>query len=165
MSPGRLSQAKERANARRQKVRSVATRRDKHQGFAQQNHVRPATRTGILHRRKFPLDWMYSPSLPNGLIMKINRQHLPSSPTSSCGRDHEYWSRYLQPMLGDWLTYDTSVASSPPSSRKVYLSMHWASFTGDPQFRPRRVGSKSLFSKLRSSIGGLYAGVCLIHPE
>ena len=104
----------------------------------------------------FPLDWMYPHLSPNGLIMKINRQPLPSLSDELVQQDHEYWSRHLQPMLGDWLKYNTSVAELAAFVEKVYLHHNLRGFTGDPQFI-EDTGSQKAFSKLRSSIGGVYA--------
>jgi hypothetical protein len=104
----------------------------------------------------FPLDWMYPHLSANGLIMKINRQPLPGLSDELVQQDHQYWSRYLQPMLGDWLNYDTSVAEVAAFAEKVYLKYDLAGFTGDPQFVEDTWAQKA-FSKLRSSIGGVYA--------
>ncbi len=103
----------------------------------------------------FPLDWMYPYLSPNGLIMKINRQPLPRLSEELVRQDHEYWSSYLRPMLGDWLNYDTPVAEVAAFAEKVYLKHDLAGFKGDPQF-VEDTGAQKGFSKLRSSIGGLY---------
>ncbi|HWI56117.1 MAG TPA: M56 family metallopeptidase, partial [Bacillota bacterium] len=104
----------------------------------------------------FPLDWMYPHLSPNGLILRINRQPLPSLPEAAVQQDHEYWSRYLQPLLGDWLKADTSVAEVAAFAEKVYLKHDLGGFQGDPQFIEDTWAQKA-FSKLRSSIGGVYA--------
>ena len=104
----------------------------------------------------FPLDWMYPYLTPHGLIMKINRQPLPSLSEELVQQDHEYWSRYLGPILGDWLNYDTSVADVAAFAEKVYLNHDLGGFKGDPQFVADTWAQKA-FSKLRDSIGGVYA--------
>jgi beta-lactamase regulating signal transducer with metallopeptidase domain len=103
----------------------------------------------------FPLDWMYPHLTPNGLIMKVNRQPLPRLSEELVRRDHEYWSSYLRPMLGDWLNYDTPVAEVAAFVEKVYLKHDLGGFKGDPQFVEDTWAQKG-FSKLRSSIGGVY---------
>ena len=103
----------------------------------------------------FPLDWMYPYLSPNGLIMKINRQPLPTLSDELVQQDHEYWSRYLEPMLGDWLNYDTSVADVAAFAEKVYLKHDLGGFKGDPPFVADTWAQKA-FSKLRDSIGGVY---------
>jgi beta-lactamase regulating signal transducer with metallopeptidase domain len=104
----------------------------------------------------FPLDWMYPHLSPNGLIMKINRQPLPRLADELVQQDHEYWSRYLEPMVGAWLNYDTSIAEIATFAEKVYLKHDLAGFTGDWQFVEDTWAQKA-FSKLRSAIGGVYA--------
>jgi beta-lactamase regulating signal transducer with metallopeptidase domain len=103
----------------------------------------------------FPLDWMYRYLTPNGLIMKLNRQPLPRLSEELVRQDHEYWSRYLEPMLGDWLDYETPVAKVAAFAEKVYLKHDLGGFKGDPQFVEDTWAQKG-FSKLRSSIGGVY---------
>ena len=58
-------------------------------------------------------------------------------------------------MLGDWLNYDTSVADVAAFAEKVYLKHDLGGFKGDPQFVADTWAQKA-FSKLRSSIGGVY---------
>jgi hypothetical protein len=103
----------------------------------------------------FPLDWMYPHLAPNGLIMKINRQPLPRLSEELVQKDHEYWSRFLEPMLGDWLNYGTPVAKVAAFAAKVYLKHDLDGFKGDPQFVEDTWAQKG-FSKLRSSIAGVY---------
>jgi hypothetical protein len=104
----------------------------------------------------FPLDWMYPHLTPNGLIMKINRQPLAGLADELVQRDHEYWSGYLRPLLGDWLNDDTSVAEVASFAEKVYLRHDLGGFSGDPQFVADTWAQKA-FSKLRSSIAGIYS--------
>jgi hypothetical protein len=104
----------------------------------------------------FPLDWMDPYLSPNGLIMKINRQPLRELSEELVQQDHAYWARYLRPMLGDWLNYDTSVAEVAAFAEKVYLRHDLRGFKGDPQFVEDTWAQKA-FSKLRSSIAGIYA--------
>jgi len=103
----------------------------------------------------FPHDWMYPYLSPNGLIMKINRQPLPRLSEELIRQDHEYWSSYLRPMLGNWLNYDTPVAEVAAFAEKVYGKHDLGGFKGDPQFVEDTWAQKA-FSKLRSSIGGVY---------
>jgi beta-lactamase regulating signal transducer with metallopeptidase domain len=97
----------------------------------------------------FPLDWMYPHLSPNGPIMKINRQPLSELSEEIVRRDHAYWTRALQPMIGDWLNYDTPVqkviafaARARPPKQDQYV---------------RNDAAPKWASKLRSSIAGVYA--------
>ena len=104
----------------------------------------------------FPLDWMYPRLEPHGLIMKINRESLTELTETVLRRDREYWTRYVQPMLGPWLHPETTLNEIVTFVEKVHLNRDFSAFHGDLQYledqRPQRI-----FSKLRSSIGGVYA--------
>jgi len=104
----------------------------------------------------FPLDWMYPRLSPHGLIMKINRRPLPGLSDETVGCDREYWMRYIQPMIGDWLKYDTSVGEIVGFVEKTQVNRDLSGFRGDPSF-VRNDQPQKLFSKLRSSIGGVYS--------
>lgn len=57
----------------------------------------------------FPLDWMYPHLTPYGIIMKIERNHVPEFTQEIVDRDHEFWTRYSNRLIGDFIDYDTSV--------------------------------------------------------
>jgi hypothetical protein len=99
---------------------------------------------------------MYPYLSPNGLIMKINREPLPSLSDATIQADQEYWSQYLQPMLGDWLKDDTSVTDVTSFAEKVHLNHDLTGFTGDPVW-VQDIWAQKAYSKLRSSIAGVYA--------
>jgi tetratricopeptide (TPR) repeat protein len=104
----------------------------------------------------FPLDWMFPYETPFGVIMKINRQPLPSLPEDVFKKDHEFWSQYSDRLIGNWITYDTSIKEIADFAEKVYLHRDYSGFKGDRKFIRDDDAQKS-FSKLRSSIGGIYA--------
>lgn len=105
----------------------------------------------------FPLDWMYPHLTPFGVIMKINRQPLKSLPEEVFEKDHEFWSQYSERLIGNWITYDTPVSNIVQFVEKVYLKHNWEGLTdGQKKFARDDQGQKA-FSKLRSSIGGVYA--------
>ena len=104
----------------------------------------------------FPLDWMYPHLTPFGVIMKINRQPLPTLSDEILQRDHEFWSKYSDRLIGNWITYDTPVKEIAQFVEKVYLRHDFSGFKGDRAF-VRDDQAQKAFSKLRSSIGGVYA--------
>ena len=104
----------------------------------------------------FPLQWMYPYETPFGIIMKINRNPLPELPDGVFKRDHAFWSKYSDRLIGNWITYDTSVKEIADFSEKVYLRHDYSGFKGDLKFVRDDQAQKS-FSKLRSSIAGVYA--------
>jgi beta-lactamase regulating signal transducer with metallopeptidase domain len=104
----------------------------------------------------FPLDWMFPHLEPHGLIMKINREPPAKLPEDVVQRDHDYWQKVVGGMIGNWLTDDTSVKTVTEFAERVYLHKDLNGFTGDPQFVQNDCAQK-MFSKLRSSIAGVYA--------
>lgn len=104
----------------------------------------------------YPLDWMYPLLEPHGLIMKINRQPPPELAEETVQRDRDYWMNYVAPMIGAWLKPDTTVEAVAAFTEKIHVKKDWSGFAGDPQFVQNDYWANS-FSKLRSSLGGLYA--------
>ncbi len=104
----------------------------------------------------FPLPWMYPYETPFGIIMKINRNPLPELPDEVFKRDHAFWSKYSDRLIGNWITYDTSVKEIVDFIEKVYLRHNYSGFKGDLKF-VRDDQAQKAFSKLRSSITGVYA--------
>ncbi len=104
----------------------------------------------------FPLDWMYPYLEPHGLIMKLNRQPLAQLLAETLARDREYWSRLVAGMLGDWLDEKTPVSEVAAFVDRVYVRHNLKGFTGDPRYLQNHY-AKASFSKLRSSIAGVYA--------
>ena len=99
----------------------------------------------------FPLDWMYPYLSPFGIIMKINRQPVEELSDEAVKRDHEFWSRYSERLLGNWITYDTTVKEITNFVQKVYMERDFNGFKGDRRFIRDEEAQKS-FSKLRGSI-------------
>jgi hypothetical protein len=104
----------------------------------------------------FPFDWMYPYLEPHELIMKINRQPLPALSDEIIQRDSDYWTKYVTPMIGGWLKQATTVEKVAAFAEKIHVKKDLSGFAGDPQFVQNEYWCQS-FSKLRSSIGGLYA--------
>jgi len=104
----------------------------------------------------FPLEWMYPYETPFGIIMKINRDPIVTLPDVVYKQDHEFWSKYSDRLIGNWMNYDTSVQQIADWVEKVYLRYDFTGFTGDRKFI-RDDDAQKAFSKLRSSQAGLYA--------
>ncbi|HEY3763106.1 MAG TPA: DUF2723 domain-containing protein [Verrucomicrobiae bacterium] len=104
----------------------------------------------------FPLEWMYPYETPFGIIMKINRQPIETYPDEVFTNDHAFWSQYSTRLIGNWITYDTSVKQITDWVQKVYLQNDYSGYTGDLKFIRDEDGQKA-FSKLRSSQAGMYA--------
>ena len=104
----------------------------------------------------FPLDWMYPNLEPHDLIMKINRQPLANMSDEIIQTDTDYWTKYVTPMIGGWLNNDTTVEEVAAFAEKIHVKKDLSGFTGDSEFVQNEYSCK-MFSKLRSSIAGLYA--------
>jgi hypothetical protein len=103
----------------------------------------------------FPIDWMYPHLTPFGLIMKLNRQPVRSITDDMMSRDHEFWCRYSQRLIGDWITYDTPVSNLCAFVERVHLRHDYSGFEGDRRF-VRDMPAQQAFAKMRSALGGLY---------
>jgi thioredoxin-like negative regulator of GroEL len=104
----------------------------------------------------FPLDWMYPYLSPYGIIMKINRNKLPELTQEMVDRDHEFWTEYSTRLIGNWINYDTPVSNICAFAHQIYVRKEKPStFKGDWAFIRDGDGQKA-FSKLRSSIAGVY---------
>lgn len=105
----------------------------------------------------FPLEWMYPHLTPFGIIMKINRQPLPTFTEDIFQRDHDFWSQYSERLIGNWITYDTKIEDIVAFVEKVYLKHNWSGLNEGQRKFARDDNGQKAFSKLRSSIGGVYA--------
>lgn len=104
----------------------------------------------------FPLDWMYPHLTPYGIIMKINRTPLAEISQEIIDKDHDFWTQYSDRLIGNWINYDTPISEICNFAEKVYLQKDFRGYKGDRAF-VRDNDAQKAFSKLRSSIGGLYA--------
>ncbi len=98
----------------------------------------------------FPLDWMYPHLSPTGPIMKINRQPLSELSDAVVQKDREYWSQFLEPMIGDWLKFETPVHQITAFATRNYARQP------EPDQYVRGDAAQKWASKLRSSIAGVY---------
>jgi hypothetical protein len=104
----------------------------------------------------FPLDWMYPYLEPHGLIQKLDRQPMAQLPAETLAQDRAYWRKLVASMLGDWLNEKTPVSEIAAFVDRIYVHHNLKGFTGDPRFVQNDYAHRS-FSKLRSSIAGVYA--------
>jgi hypothetical protein len=103
----------------------------------------------------FPLEWMYPHLTPFGIIMKLNREPLAELAPDVVERDRRFWRAYMGRLIGDWITPETNIAEICNFAQEVHLRRNLSSFTGDIKFLRDEQAQKG-FSKLRSSISGLY---------
>ncbi len=104
----------------------------------------------------FPLEWMYPHLTPYGIIMKINRNPVPEITQELVDRDHEFWTQYSKRLIGNRISYETPVSAICAFADQVYNRRNLPKdFQGDPAFL-RDNDAQKAFSKLRSSIAGVY---------
>ena len=104
----------------------------------------------------FPLDWMYPHLSPHGLIMKLNRQPLAELPADVVQKDRDYWVRFTDGALGKWLAPTTSVEAVCEFATTVFENKELGDYKSDTKF-VRNDSACKTYSKLRSSIAGVYA--------
>lgn len=104
----------------------------------------------------FPLEWMYPYLAPHGLIFHLERRPLASLSAEMVANDQAYWRKFCQSAIGGWLTETSTVKEVCDFARKAFLAHHFAEFNVDRKFIADDRAQKA-FSKLRSSIAGLYA--------
>jgi hypothetical protein len=99
----------------------------------------------------FPLDWMYPHLLPHGPILHINRQPLSTLSDDVVQRDRAYWIDAVQPLIGDWLRYDT------PVREVTAFALRTTAKAPKPDRYVPSDSAQKWAAKLRSSIAGIYA--------
>jgi tetratricopeptide (TPR) repeat protein len=103
----------------------------------------------------FPLDWMYPHLEPFGVIMKLNRRPAAGLSVEVVERDRRFWRDYMGRLIGDWVKPETNVAEICAFAERTHVRRDLSAYAGDVKFLRDEAAQKS-FSKLRSSIGGLY---------
>lgn len=104
----------------------------------------------------FPLEWMYPQLTPHGLIFQLNREPLVEITAKVVAADQAYWKKLTGEMLGGWLDEKTTIRDICDFADKYGLGKHLDDYKGDKTFA-ENTDTRKCFSKLRTSIGGLYA--------
>ena len=104
----------------------------------------------------FQMDWMFPHLTPFGIILKLNREPVQTLTEEMMNRDREFWARYMERLIGNWITTETTVEELADFARKVYQQGDLENYQGDAKFL-RESWAQKAFSKLRSAIGGVYA--------
>lgn len=104
----------------------------------------------------FPLDWMYPYFSPHGLIFQLHDKPLPELGTARVEKDQDYWRQLTGELIGKWLATDTPIKEVCDFSDRVFLDKNLDGFKGDKGYVKSKEAQKT-FSKLRSSLAGLYA--------
>ena len=105
---------------------------------------------------------------PDGtpLRMEIQSQRIPKHTELSeamLERDRNFWDEYSKRLIGNVISADMSVKAICEWVEKTHLRRDLKGFNGDPRFLRDQQAQKG-FSKLRGSIGNIYAWRMRISP-
>lgn len=105
--------------------------------------------------QSYPLNWMYPQLSPHGLIMQLHRDPLPELDRKTVEKDMDYWKRLVRGAVGDGVNETNSIRDLCDFCEKIYLRKDLTGFKGDAAF-VHNEWAEECFSKLRSSLAGLY---------
>jgi len=103
----------------------------------------------------FAFDWMYPQLSPHGLIFKLHQKPLSALALADVRKDQAYWKKLTGELVGDWINEKTSAKELCDFADPIFLSKDLKDFKGDTAFAKNEEVQKT-FSKLRSSLAGLY---------
>jgi hypothetical protein len=104
----------------------------------------------------FALGWMFPYLSPRGPIMKINRKPLAEMPEDDIKKDRAYWAGFIAKALGPDAAGEGPWESVCDFAKTIYKEKELDDFKGDARYL-RNNNACRTFSKLRSSIAGVYA--------
>jgi tetratricopeptide (TPR) repeat protein len=105
---------------------------------------------------------------PDGtpLRMEIQTRRIPKHAELSeaiLARDRKFWNEYSKRLIGDTISADMSVKAICQWIEKTHLRRDLTGYNGDPRFLRDQQAQKG-FSKLRGSIGNIYAWRMRLSP-
>jgi tetratricopeptide (TPR) repeat protein len=105
---------------------------------------------------------------PDGtpLRMEIQTRRIPKHAELSeaiLARDRKFWNEYSKRLIGDAISADMSVKAICQWIEKTHLRRDLTGYNGDPRFLRDQQAQKG-FSKLRGSIGNIYAWRMRLSP-
>ena len=103
----------------------------------------------------FPLAWMYPHLRPAGIIMKLEREPIDEFGEAIFTKDRQFWRKYSERLIGDWIREDTPVEEICDWIERTYQRRNLSDFNGSHEFVRDNDAQKG-FSKLRAAIAGLY---------
>jgi hypothetical protein len=113
-----------------------------------------------------PVRWTYPHLVPHHLILRLNREPVPQLTAEMVKQDQDFWNNYIAPLIGNWITEQTSVQEICAFAEKVFFNKDLVGFKGDPKYvqnglnwrsRSQEGGACAEFSELRSTIAEVYA--------
>ncbi|MCS1408834.1 MAG: hypothetical protein M2R45_02011 [Verrucomicrobia subdivision 3 bacterium] len=104
----------------------------------------------------YPLDWMFPHLSPYGIILKLNREPVEAITVEMMDRDRKFWGLYMERLIGDWITPETTIEELVAFAKRVYIRRDLSGYQGETKFL-REDWAQKAFSKARSAIAGVYA--------
>lgn len=92
---------------------------------------------------------------PHGLVLKIHSQPLEKLSDEVLQRDHDFWSKEIKPLIGDWLKDKTPVAELVAFAKKTFELDDLVGFTGDVGYI-HSASAQAMFVRARCSIANIY---------
>jgi hypothetical protein len=105
-------------------------------------------------------DWMYPRVVPEGPLLKICRDPLPSLPPDSVKANRQYWSGICGKLIGDWISEATTPKEVCDFVEKVYLRHDLSDFKGDPGY-VSDTRAQEQFAQFRFVTADLYHWRCV----
>ncbi|MEY4918302.1 MAG: hypothetical protein RL616_2215 [Verrucomicrobiota bacterium] len=93
---------------------------------------------------------------PHGLVLKVNPQPMEKISDEVLQRDHDFWSKEIKPLIGDWLKDKTSIAELAAFAKKTFGEDDLTGFAGDVSYI-HSASTQAMFVRARCSIAGVYA--------
>ena len=106
-----------------------------------------------------PTEFTFANKSGQTIRAAINLRRIPKHkkrlPEEILVKDREFWNKYSERLIGNWITQETTVKEVCEWARRIYLRRDLTDFEGDPIF-VRDNDAQKAFSKLRSAVAALY---------
>ena len=106
-----------------------------------------------------PTEFTFTNKSGQTIRAAINLRRIPKHkkrlPEEILVKDREFWNKYSERLIGNWITQETTVKEVCEWARRIYLRRDLTVFEGDPIF-VRDNDAQKAFSKLRSAVAALY---------
>jgi hypothetical protein len=106
--------------------------------------------------QEYPIRILLPQYEPHGLVLKLYPQPVGKFADETLQNDRDFWVQEVQPLIGDWLTEETSVADIAAFVKKTFVRDNLVGFTGDAAFIHNE-GAQILFAHARCNIANVYA--------
>jgi hypothetical protein len=109
----------------------------------------------IYLEESYPLESLYSQSLPQGLIFKVNHEPLEKLPRSVVEADHRFWSNECRTLVGKVIQDEAGISELCSWTERVYLQQKPEGQGADASYL-RDAVAQQYWSQCRSAIAAYY---------